>query len=262
MPDPHQASPGATVTFDRVGHVGVVTLRRPAVRNAVDTATSVLLAAIDDEIEADPDIWVTVITGEGPSFCAGADLRTVAERGPATEIERGFAGITRRSRSTPMIAAVEGAAVAGGFEIVLACDLVVAARDAFFGLPEVRRGLVAAGGGLARLPHRLPRNVAAELIVTGAPIDALRAYELGLVNRLTEPGQALEGALSLADTVVENAPIAVRASLAALTAASQRGEADGWTASDQALETVQASADFREGPRAFAEKRAPVWQNR
>mgnify|MGYP003133591999 CR=1 FL=1 len=242
--------------------MGIITLRRPAVRNAVDAAMSELLASIDDDIETDPDIWVTVITGEGPSFCSGADLRAVADRGPASDIGRGFAGITRRERSTPMIAAVEGAAVAGGFEIVLACDLVVAARDAYFGLPEVRRSMVAAGGGLVRLVHRLPRNIATELVVTGEPIGAERARELGLVNRVTEPGRAVESALALARTITENAPIAVRESLAAVSTAATRGEQAGWTASDSALSNVQASADFREGPRAFVEKRPPVWQNR
>lgn len=251
----------APVTFDRSGHVGIITLRRPSVRNAVDAQMSALLASIDDEIESDADVWVTIITGEAPSFCAGADLKAVAERGPATDIGRGFAGITRRPRATPMIAAVEGAAVAGGFEIVLACDLVVAARDAYFGLPEVRRSMVAAGGGLARLAHRMPRNVATEMIATGEPLGAERAHALGLVNRLTEPGQALDGALALARTIAENAPIAVRESLVAAAAAAAHGEAAGWAASDHALSVVQASADFREGPLAFVEKRSPIWQN-
>ena len=262
LPERQGAAPDATVTLDRSEHTAIITLRRPAVRNAVDAGMSELLASIDDEIESDPDIWVTVITGEGPSFCSGADLRAVTERGPASDIGRGFAGITRRERSTPMIAAVEGAAMAGGFEIVLACDLVVAARDAYFGLPEVRRSMVAAGGGLVRLVHRLPRNIATELIVTGEPIGAERALELGLVNRVTEPGRAVESALSLARTITENAPIAVRESLAAVAIAATHGENAGWAASDRALANVQSSADFREGPRAFVEKRPPVWQNR
>lgn len=258
-PTSHASAP---VAFERRRHLGVITLRRPAVRNAVDTSMSTMLAAIDDEIEADPDIWVSVITGEGSSFCSGADLRAVADRGAATKIDRGFAGLTRRERATPMIAAVEGAAVAGGFEIVLCCDLVVAARDSFFGLPEVRRSMVAAGGGLVRLSHRIPRNVAAELVLTGEPLGAERAHELGLVNRLTDPGRALDGALQLAGTITANAPIAVRESRTALAVAANGSEDDGWAASDRALGVVQETDDFREGPRAFIEKRPPVWQNR
>ena len=250
-----------SVRFEVVGRVAVVTLDRPEARNAVNGDVALGLEAAVDRIEDDPAIWIGVLTGDGPAFCAGADLGVIASGGSrAIDTERGgFAGFTRRARTKPMIAAVDGPALAGGCELVLACDLVVASTAAQFGLPEVKRSLVAIAGGAFRLPRAIPPNIATELILTGNRLDAARAHQLGLVNRLVEPGEALTAALALAAEIVENAPVAVRESLRVITESRSRAEEDDWAASHQALRTVVRTADFKEGPRAFMEKRAPRW---
>lgn len=243
------------------GHVALVTLRRPHARNAIDPTTAQALEAAVDELEADPLVRAMVIAGEGPVFCAGADLKAVAA-GRVHELatERGgFAGIVRRERRKPLIAAVDGPALAGGLEIVLACDLVVASPRASFGLPEVTRAIVAAAGGLFRLGRTIPLNVAMDLALTGEPLDAERAHALGLVNRLVEPGTATDEAVRMAERIAANAPVAVALSRRLVLETTGADDAVAWERSEQALRDVAATNDFAEGSRAFVEKRAPVW---
>ena len=248
-----------TVRTERRGRVLVITLDRPAKRNAMDGAMARGLAAAVDTLDAEPELVVGVLTGAGGSFCAGMDLAAFLT-GDVPEVEgRGLGGITRTPPVTPLIAAVEGHALAGGFELVLACDLVVAARDATFGLPEVRRGLVAGAGGLLRLPRKVPPNIAMEHALTGEPISAEDAHRWGLVNVLTEPGAALGGALTLAARVAENAPLALRVTK---RLAADSPTASAWTDQQAVLEQVLASADAQEGASAFTERRPPRWTGR
>ena len=201
--------------------------------------------------------------GSGPVFCAGADLKAIASgRADLTTERGGFAGIVRRERTKPLIAVVEGPALAGGCEIVLSCDLVVAGEDARFGLPEVKRSLIANAGGLLRLPKLLPRNLAMEMALTGDPIDAEAAHRHGLVNHLSPAGGALDAAVELAERINANAPLSVRASRRVLTEGATMDEDDGFSLSREASREVFRSEDFQEGPRAFVEKRPPNWQGR
>ena len=250
----------APVLTEVTDGVGVLTLNRPEARNAVDLATTEALAAALDDFEARDDVAVLVLTGAGGTFCAGMDLKAFA-RGERPRIEgRGFAGLTEAPPAKPLIAAVEGWALAGGCELALSADLIVAARDARFGIPEVKRGLFAAGGGVLRLAKALPYQRAMEMALTGDPLPAEEAHRFGLVNVLTEPGGALAGARELAARITVNGPLAVRASKQ-LVAGSV-----GWTdraaldAQQELADRVFASADALEGARAFAEKRAPVWR--
>jgi len=216
-----------------------------------------------DEIEADPALRIVVITGRGEVFSAGADLKVVAQ-GRANDIARGkggFAGIVSRDFPKPIIGAVNGPALAGGFEIVLSCDLVVAADTARFGIPEVKRGLMAAAGGLIRLPKRVPLAIALELAMTGDPIDAARALQLGLVNRVVPAASVLDEALALADRIGENSPIAVRNSRQLVREAGELSEAEGWKRTLELMMPVFESGDAVEGATAFAEKRPPVWRS-
>ncbi|WP_341889784.1 enoyl-CoA hydratase-related protein [Variovorax sp. YR752] len=258
----------SVVTVERLpGHVALVTIDRPEARNAVNGDVATGLEVAVDATEADDDIRAVVLTGAGrEAFCAGADLKEVsAGRGSALRTERGgFAGFVYRERSKPWIAAVNGKALAGGTELVLACDLVVAVRQAAFGLPEVLRGLIAAAGGLYRLPRAIPPNIALELILTAGQLDAERAHGFGLVNRLVADVDGLrEAALALAAEIARNAPVAVRQSLrVAREANSGLDEAALRALTRDAFERVAASEDFKEGPRAFIEKRAPLWSGR
>ena len=244
------------------GGVLVITLNRPEVRNAINTAAAHGIAEALDRLDADPDLVAGVLTGAGGTFCAGMDLKAFLDgERPAVE-GRGFAGIVQRASEKPLIAAVEGHAVAGGFEIVLACDLVVATDTATFGLPEVKRGLVAAGGGLLRLPQRVPYQVALELALTGATLPAPRAHDLGLVNRLVAPGQALAAAVELAEVIARNGPLAVAATKKIVTAARDWPAEEFFARQAPLAEVVRSSEDAREGARAFKEKREPRWRGR
>ena len=253
----------AVVELERRGNVAVVTLNRPEARNAVSPEVSQTMAAVLDEIEADTGLRAVVLTGRGEVFSAGADLKVVAQ-GRANDIARGkggFAGVVSRDFPKPMIAAVNGAALAGGFEIVLSCDLVVAAETARFGIPEVKRGLMAAAGGLIRLPKRVPLATALELAMTGDPIDAARAFQLGLVNRVVPAERVVDEAIALAERIGENSPIAVRNSRQLMREAVEMSEADGWARTLELSLPVFESGDAIEGATAFAEKRPPVWRS-
>jgi enoyl-CoA hydratase len=252
----------AAVLTEHRGRVLVVTINRPDQRNAVNAAVAGGIAAALDELDGDGELSVGVLTGAGKGFCAGMDLKAfVAGESPHAG-DRGFAGITQRAADKPLIAAIEGFAVAGGLEVALACDLIVAARGARLGIPEVKRSLVAAGGGLLRLPRVLPRNVAAELALTGDPIDAERGYELGMVNRLAEPGQALDTALALAEAIAVNGPLALAATKRILRESLDWPDAEFFHRQGEIAGPVMRSEDAREGSLAFAEKRPPVWRGR
>jgi enoyl-CoA hydratase len=242
--------------------IAVVTINRPQARNAVDRATAEAVAAAVDELDARDDLVVGVITGAGGTFCAGADLKALAAGERSGIPGRGFCGITETPPAKPLIAAVEGFALGGGTELALACDLIVAAETATFGLPETKRGLIAAGGGLVRLPRRIPYTVAMQYALTGEPLPAKRAHELGMVNELTATGEALEGALALARQIAANGPLAVRASKQIVVESADWTADEAWERNRAACNPVFASADAKEGARAFAEKRTPVWSGR
>lgn len=245
------------------GNVAILRINRPEARNAVNGDVAQGMEAALDACEADADIRVVIITGTGPVFCAGADLKVIA-RGEAATIATargGFAGIASREFSKPLIAAVNGPALAGGFEIVLTCDMAVAASDARFGIPEVQRGLFAAGGGLIRLPRRVSLAIAMEFALTGEPIDADRALALGLVNRVVPTEKVLDEAINLAERICENSPIAVRNSRRMVRESGDLTEADAWVRSNELAMEVFTSGDAVEGATAFAEKRAARWHS-
>lgn len=244
------------VEVARQGRITLITLRREAKRNAIDASITAGLDRALNEFEDDPEQWCAVLTGGTRFFSAGADLAA----GPGEPTERGgIAGIITRERGKPLVAAVEGFALGGGLELALCCDLVVAARDARFGLPEPTRGLMADFGGAFRITRALPPNVARELLLTGDPIDAERAERLGFVNRLTEPGAALAGALELAERICRNAPLAIRGSLRVATAAVAGDESTLWEMSHGIHAELLRSTDVAEGISAFFERREPRW---
>jgi enoyl-CoA hydratase len=240
----------------------VITIDRPQARNAIDAAVAEGIAAALDRLDGDDALQVGVITGAGGDFSAGMDLKAFAAGRPSHAGGRGFAGIVQRPPDTPLIAAIEGFAVAGGFEVALACDLIVAARGARLGIPEVKRSLVASGGALLRLPARIPYHVAMELALTGDPISAERGHDLGLVNRLAEPGGALDAALELAAAIAANGPLALAATKRILRAAPGWTADEAWARQQEIAGPVFTSQDAREGAVAFAEKRPPVWRGR
>jgi enoyl-CoA hydratase len=258
-----------TVTFTPDGNVGIITLNRPEARNAVNGAVAEALEAAVDRLEGADGCWVGILTAntdgqERPVFCAGADLKEInAGNGAALTTARGgFAGFVYRERRKPIIVAVDGLATAGGCEIVLAADLVVASTRSAFGLAEVKRNLVAGAGGLFRLPRAIGQAAAMEAILTGEPLPAERAFQLGLVSRLTDPGDALAEAKRLAAQVATNAPLAVWESRAVVRAAASEDDETLKRMTDAAMATVLKSEDLAEGLAAFIEKRVPVWKGR
>lgn len=240
----------------------VITLNRPEAKNAVNKAVAEGISAAIDELEGNPELRVGVITGAGGTFCSGMDLKAfVTGENPIVE-GKGFAGMCEYVAAKPLIAAVEGYALAGGFEVAISCDLIVAAGDARFGIPEVKRGLAAAAGGLVKLPKQIPEHIAMELALTGDFIDARRAYDLGLVNRVVESGSALDGALELAARIAANGPMAVAASKQVVARAKDWTSDVMFAEQQKIVLPVFTSEDAIEGATAFAEKRAPQWKGR
>jgi len=257
-----------SVDYEKQGNVGIITINRPGARNAVNSDVAQGIESAIDQIEADDEVWVGILTGarteKGYIFCAGADLKQMAVDPGGMQTERGgFGGFVTRERTKPVIAAVDGPALAGGTELVLAADLVVASRTAVFGIPEVKRNLVAAAGGLFRLPRKIPRNIAMELALTGRlDFPAERAYDFGWVNRLCDEGEALDTARGLAAEIAENAPLAVRESRKIVLEATDQPDDVGWKMSGDGIMKMFGTEDFGEGLTAFAEKRKPVWKGR
>jgi enoyl-CoA hydratase len=253
---------GDVVLLEHRGGAVIITINRPQARNAVNRAVTDAAAAAIDELEARPDLTVGIITGAGGFFSAGMDLKAFLAGETVALEDRGMLGFTKIPPKKPLIAAVEGPALAGGCEIALACDLIVAAEDATFGVPEVKRGLVAGGGGLLRLPRRVPQAVAMELALTGDPISAQDALRYGLINAVTPKGGALDGALALAARITPNGPLAVAATREIVLNATDWTLEEGWIEQEKIYSPVFASEDAKEGARAFAEKRPPVWTGR
>jgi enoyl-CoA hydratase len=242
------------------GGVAVITINRPKARNAVNGAVAQGVASALDELDERKDVWVIVITGAGGTFCAGMDLKGFMTGENPMAGGRGFGGIAEKPPAKPVIAAVEGYALAGGCEIALSCDMIVASSEAKFGLPEVTRGLVAGAGGLLRLPQRIPFHIAMEITLTGDHYPAARMAELGLVNRVTEPGEALAGAKELARRLAENAPLALAATKRVIVESADWARDEAFARQGDIINPVFTSKDAMEGATAFAEKRKPIWK--
>ncbi|MCL4449013.1 MAG: crotonase/enoyl-CoA hydratase family protein [Actinobacteria bacterium] len=254
-----------SIQRQRHDKVEVITIDRPEARNSIDGAASQALSEAFDELESDDNVWVVILTGAGDkAFSAGMDLKAFAagEGGAIAGAKGGFAGFVQRDFPKPIIAAVNGYALGGGLEIMLGCDLVVAAQHATFGLPEVKRGLIAGAGGLIRLPKRVPFALALEMAMTGESIDAKRALELGLINKVVPIEDLLNEALNLANLICANGPLAVRASKRVMRQAVDLPEGEGWLINATAVGEVFSSQDAQEGPIAFAQKRLPVWKGK
>jgi acetyl-CoA C-acetyltransferase len=245
------------------GHVLIVTINRPERRNAIDHQTALGLEAAWDQLDEDAGLRAAVLTGAAGYFSAGADLKAAAAGGPTSSTSRrGQFGTIQQPPQKPVVAAIEGAALGGGCELALACDLIVATVSSQLGLPECRRGVLAAAGGVVRLPRRLPFNVAMEMGLTGNPQPADRLFALGLVNRVCAAGEALATALELAEIIAANAPLAVAGAKRVMSGALAATEAEAWSLQQPEWERVRNSADFKEGVAAFVEKRVPVWQGK
>jgi enoyl-CoA hydratase len=255
-------APQPEVLTERRGKTLLITLNRPQARNAVNLPLAEGIAAALEELDGDAELVVGVLAGAGKGFCAGMDLKAFVNGQRPWVADRGFAGIVRRGSEKPLIAAIEGFALAGGLEVALACDLIVAAKGAKLGIPEVKRGLVAVGGGLLRLPRRIPYHLAMELALTGEPISAERAHELGLVNRLAEQGAATAVALELAEQIATGAPLSLIASKRIIERQHDWPAQEMWERQDEIGGPVFVSQDAIEGAKAFAEKRPPAWQGR
>ena len=269
MADAVSPDAGSGALTERRGNTLIITINRPEARNAVNGAVSIGVGDALQQAQDDPEIWAVVITGAGDkSFCAGADLKAISKGENIFHPEHpewGFAGLVQHFIDKPVIAAVNGTALGGGTELALASDLVVAAQSAKFGLPEVKRGLIAAAGGVFRIVDQLPRKVAMQLLVTGEPITAEEALRWGLINEVVPDGDVVDAALALADRITCNAPLAVQASkrvAAGVDEGSITAEADAWKRSNREMRRVFTSEDAMEGPMAFAQKRAPVWKAR
>jgi enoyl-CoA hydratase len=255
------------VEYETQGRVALITLNRIEARNAINRQVAREMEAAIDRMEDDPEVWVGVLRaatqGDRPTFCSGQDLKLIGSpEGNSTTAKGGFAGLAKRERNKPLIAAVDGLATAGGCEIVLSCDLVVATTRSSFGLAEVKRNLVAGAGGLFRLPRAIGRAAAMQAILTGEPLSGERAYQLGLVNELVAPGEAETAALALASKICENAPLAVWASRKVVLAVDSDDEERLWKLTDDAFRGIMHSEDLKEGLAAFAEKRAPQWKGK
>ncbi|WP_432260173.1 crotonase/enoyl-CoA hydratase family protein [Cupriavidus sp. TMH.W2] len=248
-----------TLQLETRGNTLLITMNRPQAKNAMDFETATALAAAIDQLESRDDLSVAILTGAGGTFCSGMDLKGFLEGKRPSLPGRGFGGLTEKPPRKVLIAAVEGYALAGGFELALACDLIVSSKAAKFGLPEVKRGLVAGAGGLMRLPRRVPYHIAMAYALTGNMLGAEQAHAYGLINRLTEPGQALEGALALADEIGANGPLAVAVSKQIVAESADWSAGEMFERQRPLLAPVFTSADAREGAAAFAEKRKPVW---
>jgi enoyl-CoA hydratase len=248
------------VLVEQRDRILIITINRPAARNAINAAVTSGVAAALDQLDERKDLSIGILTGAGGTFCAGMDLKAFL-RGEQVAIPgRGLAGLTAKPPVKPLIAAVEGYALAGGCELALACDVVVAAEDAKFGIPEVKRGLVAGAGGLIRLPQRMPPNVAMEYALTGDFFSAADAQRYGLANRVTPSGRALEAAIELAGRITANAPLSIAATKEVIVKSADWTAEEMWPNQDQIIQPVFSSADAREGASAFAEKRIPVWR--
>ncbi|WP_373081883.1 crotonase/enoyl-CoA hydratase family protein [Zhongshania sp.] len=242
--------------------VMLVTLNRPKAKNSVNLAVAKGIAAAMEELDSNASIRCAIITGADNTFCAGMDLKAfVSGEMPFVE-GRGFAGLVEAPPKKPLIAAIEGYALAGGFEIAITCDLIVAASNAKFGIPEVKRGLAAAAGGLMRLPRQIPTRVAKEMALTGEFIDAARGYDLGLINKVVEPGTALDAAKEMAKLIAANGPMAVIASKQVIDESQDWTVAEMYAEQQKIIEPIFSSHDAIEGATAFAEKRAPNWQGK
>lgn len=252
------------VEYVKKGNVAIITMNRPEARNAINGEMAATMEAAIDQMENDPEVWVGILTAVGKAFCAGADLKEIsAGNGGALSTKKGgFAGIAKRERTKPLIAAITGSALAGGTEIALSCDMIIAADDTNFGLPEVKRSLVAGAGGLFRLPRQIGKAVALEAILTGDPLSSQRAYELGMVNKVVPEAQVMEEAMKLAGRITANAPLAVKASRAVALNATVKTDDELWKESGVAFASLVNTEDYKEGPRAFIEKRAPVWKGK
>jgi enoyl-CoA hydratase len=251
------------IKVELVDGIQTITINRPDARNAINLETARAMAAALDDLDNNPAARIGILTGANNTFSSGMDLKAFAQSGERPLIPgRGFAGLNEAPPKKPLIAAVEGYALAGGFEIALACDLIVAARNANFGLPEVKRGLVAGSGGMLRLPRRLPYHIAMEVILTGDMLSAERAHAYGLINRLSEPGQALAEATALARAIVENGPLAVQTAKGIVAQAVDWEQAGMFDRQRPLIAHIFTSADAKEGATAFAEKRKPVWQGK
>jgi enoyl-CoA hydratase len=251
------------VSVDFIDGIQIITINRPEARNAISVETAIQMSAAFDEMDARDDVVIGILTGAGGTFSSGMDLKDFARTGIRSVVDgKGFAGLNEAPPKKPLIAAVEGFALAGGFEMMLACDLIVAANNAKFGLPEVKRGLVAGSGGLLRLPRHVPYHIAMEVILTGDMFTAERANQFGLINVMTDPGQALSEAINLARKICENGPMAVQTAKSIVNKGLDFSTEEMFRLQAPLMEHIFKSEDAREGSLAFAEKRKPVWKNR